>query len=236
MRKLALLLVFLLGAPPATGTEGTATLSTPRERFRPGVEIAIQLVNDTSSTIMMSEPWRIEQAREREVVAQRYWAPDKLTLQAGERRTWRWDQHEGDSGFGIAQTETARVPPGRYNAVVDTDVGTLEARFDIGRYFTIGFRNLDDTFVVFVRERKPIRQMKGEAKAKDKSLIVSGIVRGKARYNKPWSYSMGPGSIVLGEVFIEVCDANPHHVEEQRDEWMGQRWCPWSSYVDHVGR
>jgi hypothetical protein len=78
--------------------------------------------------------------------------------------------------------------------------------------------------------------MRREAAAEDKTLIVSGIVRDAARYNPDWSYTMGPGTIVLGEVFTEVCDANPNHVENNRRAWMGQRWCPWSSYVEREDR
>ena len=66
--------------------------------------------------------------------------------------------------------------------------------------------------------------------------IVSGIVRAKRPFNQPWSYTMGPQSIVLGQAFIEVCDASPTYVENHRADWLGQRWCPWSSYVKHAGR
>jgi hypothetical protein len=47
---------------------------------------------------------------------------------------------------------------------------------------------------------------------------------------------MGPSSIVLGEVFVEVCDGDPNYVERHRREWLGERWCPWSSYVKREGR
>jgi hypothetical protein len=55
-------------------------------------------------------------------------------------------------------------------------------------------------------------------------------------YNQPWSYKMGSRSIVLGEAFIEVCDASPTSVENHREDWLGKRWCPWSSYVKRAGR
>jgi hypothetical protein len=41
---------------------------------------------------------------------------------------------------------------------------------------------------------------------------------------------------VLGEVFIEVCDAAPRYVERHKKAWLGERWCPWSSYVSKTGR
>ncbi|MFN2388618.1 MAG: hypothetical protein ABR575_03290 [Actinomycetota bacterium] len=55
-------------------------------------------------------------------------------------------------------------------------------------------------------------------------------------YNPAWSYTVGPSSIFVGEVFVEVCDASPEYVEENRREWLGEQWCPWSSNVQAVGR
>jgi hypothetical protein len=46
---------------------------------------------------------------------------------------------------------------------------------------------------------------------------------------------MGPHSIVLGEVFVEVCDGSPFYVQRHRKEWLGERWCPWDSYVKRIG-
>ena len=67
---------------------------------------------------------------------------------------------------------------------------------------------------------------------------MSGIVRQRDRdYNPDWSYSMGHGSIVLGDVFVEVCDAqSPGTSRTIAAQWMGDRWCPWSSYVASEGR
>jgi hypothetical protein len=47
---------------------------------------------------------------------------------------------------------------------------------------------------------------------------------------------MGTRSIVLGQVFTEVCDASPTYVQNHRADWLGRRWCPWSSYVKRAGR
>jgi hypothetical protein len=78
--------------------------------------------------------------------------------------------------------------------------------------------------------------METEAAAEEKTLIVSGVVRRPQRYNPDWRFAMRSGSIVLGEVFIEVCDGSPKYVQRHRSEWLGERWCPWSSYVEKVGR
>jgi hypothetical protein len=77
--------------------------------------------------------------------------------------------------------------------------------------------------------------MTAQANSDEKTLIVSGIVRRQVLYNSRWDFSMGHRSIELGEVFIEVCDGAPRYVQRHRDEWFGQRWCPWSSFVKRIG-
>ena len=106
-----------------------------------------------------------------------------------------------------------------------------------GAYFTLGFKGGSKTFVIFVREQKAINGLRADlSKPRSERRIVSGIVRTERPYNHPWSYTMGSRSIVLAEAFIEVCDASPNHVENHRADWLGRRWCPWSSYVQHAGR
>lgn len=199
---------------------GDATFETGRERYAPGRVVVLTLSNEGSAPIELTGDWTI--ARAGETQANKVWA-EHTTVAPGETRSWRWES----------------VEPGRYVAIAPTSAGELRASFDIGRYYTIGFDQLpDEYFVVFARDAAVMEQMdaEAEAQAQDKTLIVSGIVRGAQGYNPDWSYVMGPGSIVLGEAFIEVCDASPHYVEENRSDWMGERWCPWSSYVAKRGR
>jgi hypothetical protein len=102
-----------------------------------------------------------------------------------------------------------------------------------GRFFTLGFDGSDQTFVIRVREHRAIRELRADLeKPRSERRIVSGIVRRGRPYNEAWSFTMGPYTIVLGEAFIEVCDASPDYVESHRRDWRGQRWCPWSSYVE----
>ncbi|MFN2588705.1 MAG: hypothetical protein ABR613_11390 [Actinomycetota bacterium] len=225
-----------LAAPPAAATLDPLELQVDPYR-RPGRPVTIKLQNPTSDPQRFHTPWTITRAKTDEVVAQFHWSRSERRLPPGESAVWEWDQRAGPHSTEPAPPqEGARAGPGGYVVTIETREGRLRRRFQIGRFFTLGFEGRDATFVVFVNERKPIRQMKAEAAADDKTLIVSGKVRGARRYNSDWSYSMGPGSIVLGEVFVEVCDASPGYVERHRKEWRGKRWCPWSSYVARTGR
>jgi hypothetical protein len=106
-----------------------------------------------------------------------------------------------------------------------------------GKLFTLGFRGSDATFVILAREQEAVHELRADlAKPRRERRIVSGIVRPRMPYNQAWSYTMGSRSIVLAEAFIEVCDASPTYVERHREEWLGKRWCPWSSYVKRAGR
>jgi hypothetical protein len=108
---------------------------------------------------------------------------------------------------------------------------------DRGKFFTLGFKGRDATFVILAREQRVIHALRADlAKPRRERRIVSGIVRPRRGYNRPWSYTMGSRSIIVAEVFVEVCDASPAYVENHREDWLGKRWCPWSSYVKRAGR
>lgn len=230
--------VFILSVPAGAIVPAEPQLETDRKRYRSEEPVTITLMNQAEYPLEFESPWRIENAAG-ETVARRYWDQNETELAQGETRTWIWDQSPNDCGSDGACTDVGGfVPPGRYTAIVETQDGPARAKFLIGEYFTVGFRSRPQLrFVVFVATAEEIQQMRTEAKAEEKTLIVSGIVRpGRRGYNPDWKFTMGPRSIVLGEVFIEVCDGSPYYVQKHRDEWAGQRWCPWSSYVKRVGR
>lgn len=208
-----------------------------KRHHRPGAPVIIVLQNTSDEPQRLQSSWTIARAKSDEAVAQFHLTREERRLAPGETVIWEWDQRQGPRRNDPSPpAEGDPVGPGGYNVTIPTPDGELTRRFHVGRFFTIGFEGRDATFVVFVNERKPIDLMKAEAAAEDKTLIVSGKVRAETRYNRPWSYSMGPGSIVLGEVFIEVCDGSPHYVERHKKDWLGKRWCPWSSYVASLGR
>ncbi|MEA2432641.1 MAG: hypothetical protein QOG54_98 [Actinomycetota bacterium] len=231
---LALLLpLAAFGAPPRTGQ----LAGTDKRRYLDGEIVTITLTNSTNTPLVMGDTWHITDLRDDQEQSQYVWPEDERTVDPGEQRVWRWEQNQGC--YGICQNVKYGEPsgPGHYQVVIPTEVGPLAIQFDIGQYFTIGFDSEPGTtFVVWVNTPDEVAQMEKEAASKDKTLIVSGIVKGARSYNAPWKISMGPGSIVLGEAFIEVCDGSAKYVQRHRQDWKGERWCPWSSYVEKVGR
>jgi hypothetical protein len=208
-------------------------------RFTMGEAVEIILVNEGTTDITMGSTWDLSYV-DGEGTAFYQWPDDRLVLEPGETRVWRWDQHV-NACYGECQNPYEGDPaePGRYEVTTTVDGEEQRLGFYLGEYFTIDFRNLDEEeFTVFVASSPEIEQMAAEAgkRKRDRRLIVSGIVQKKRAYNANWKFSMDPGSIELGEVFIEVCDASPRYVQRHRDEWLGERWCPWSSYVKRSGR
>ncbi|MGI8775558.1 MAG: hypothetical protein ACR2KQ_11235 [Actinomycetota bacterium] len=225
-------------APASAESPKPPKLVVGKKRYVQGHDVKITLVNDTNTDVTYGTPWRIENTKG-EIVAAYHWDRAETTLAPGESVTWSWDGTPNQcSREGC--TKVGGVPAaGKYFATVDVrNFGEMQKGFLTGRYFTLGFESRPNTtFEVFVARQKAVDQMRAEAQAEDKTLIVSGIIRlGRQGYNKDWSFYMGPRSIVLGEMFIEVCDGSPYYVQRHRRDWNGDRWCPWSSYVKRMGR
>lgn len=209
----------------------------PPGHFTPGELVDIVLVNEGTVPVTMGKVWDLRRSGG-DHSATYVWPDDRLELAAGGRRVWRWDQFVNACYGECANVrEGDPAPAGRYAVTITLDGYEETARFTLGEHFTLGFEGRPGVeFTVFVGSQPEIDQMRAEAQAQDKSLIVSGIVRKRRAYNADWNFSMGPHSIVLGEFFIEVCDASPFYVQRHKKAWLGQRWCPWSSYVERVGR
>lgn len=65
--------------------------------------------------------------------------------------------------------------------------------------------------------------------------ILMGTVRtGSGGFNAPWSWHLDPATIGFAEVTIELCDGCPSFLQQERSEWIGRTFCPWTTEV--VGR
>ncbi|HET7482662.1 MAG TPA: hypothetical protein VFK89_07365 [Actinomycetota bacterium] len=203
-----------------------------------GDEVVIRLQNATDHSVRMGRTWTITAAADGSESSVYVWPDGERTVAAGESRIWMWDQYTHCNGVCQNVSEGEQVPPGRYRVTATVDGVTRTDGFVIGQYFTLGFDGEPDVdFEVFVADPTAYDKMHADAAAPrdQRDLIVSGIVRGPASYNPRWSYTMGPRTIVADEAFTEVCDATPGYVEQHRRAWMGQRWCPWTSYVASEG-
>lgn len=219
-------MLLALVAPIAGSAESDIVFRSDKLRYLDSKSVELVLANKSDRRIELLGG-AIRRAHDGAVVT--YLRPKRRFLAPGSKHRWTWI-HESNAGAFVAQFRTSE--------------GRFADAFEIGGFFHLGFRCEDtgdcgsiDPYVIFVREEKPLKQLRNDLERPvDDRRIVSGIVSRPKRYNSDWSYVMHPGSIVLGDVFIEVCDAHPDYVENHRKDWMGERWCPWSSYVASEGR
>ena len=215
-----------LVAPTVGSAEPKVEFNVLKLRYLESEPVDLLLYNNSDRRIELFGG-TIRRAHDREVVTRL--RPKQRYLRPGSIHEWTWN-HESNAGAFIARFRTSE--------------GRFGDSFEIGGFFELGFRCEDtgdcaavDKYVIFVREEKPLRQLREDLQRPvDERRIVSGIVSRAKKYNENWSYTMHPGSIILGDVFIEVCDGHPDYIENNRKEWMGERWCPWSSYVASEGR
>jgi SH3-like domain-containing protein len=98
------------------------------------------------------------------------------------------------------------------------------------RYVMIDDPN--ESFIVKMTNSATIQQALDDLNGQ-RRLIVSGIVNSdNGGFNSPWSWHLDPATVILGESFIELCDARPSYVETHLVEWLGQRYCPWGARVN----
>lgn len=240
MKKLLLALCLLapVVVPSSAFSTGKVTFDTDRARYRDGTIVTVTLYNGSGRSITMENPWVIANRRTGDTESVYMWPDDQLLVAPGDERVWRWEQNDGGC-YGQCDNVHYGDPvgAGRYVAAASTTDARYKAAFDIGEYFTIGFTSRAEAkFIVYVNTPEEVAAMKSQAAGETEKQIVSGIVRRGKRYNPAWNFTMGPGSIVLGDVFMEVCDGSPYYVQRHRRDWLGDRWCPWSSYVEKVGR
>ena len=241
MKRLAAALLLLGTVLVSSGSASPvylrAKFSAPPGHHVLGEPVAIRLVSTGNVGFEMGETWDLTHI-ETGQTAFYQWPEDERMVSAYDEREWVWDQRVNQCyGECVNVREGDPAPAGRYEVTTTVNGKTKTARFTLGQYFTLGFEarpNIE--FTAFVGTQPEIDQMTAEAEAEDKTKIVSGIVRKGRGYNPDWNFSMGPHSIELGEVFIEVCDGSPFYVQRHRDEWLKERWCPWDSYVKRVGR
>lgn len=241
MKRFAVIaaLLMIVAAPGLASPVVAARFETTPGPEVLGGTVSITLVNEGTVPVTMGETWDLEYL-DGDGSAFYQWPEEERTLEPGDSRTWMWDQRINRCyGECVNVREGDPAPVGSYR--VTTTAGGIEEMlvFNLGQFFTIGFRfHPEAEFKVFVATAPEVDQMTTEAAKPhdEKTLITSGFVRkGRPRFNPDWNFSMGARSVGLGEYFIEVCDASPYYIQENRDHWLGDRWCPWSSYVKRVG-
>ena len=56
---------------------------------------------------------------------------------------------------------------------------------------------------------------------------------GDGGFNKPWGWHYKPGTVTMTDMSTEVCDAEPHVVQENLDYFVNvvKYYCPWAAKI-----
>jgi hypothetical protein len=96
------------------------------------------------------------------------------------------------------------------------------------------FGVVGERFRVWVTTPRTIWDLRELAAGRSLANIPAGSVRrgpGRAGHNRPFSWHLDPADTVQGEMAIEVCDATPSYLEDNREEFVEvvRTYCPWGA-------
>lgn len=107
--------------------------------------------------------------------------------------------------------------------------GGLLASFQVG----------EESFRVWITNPATIQQVLDlEVGASTASIPTGRILDGPGTgdHNAPWTWHLDPEDIEMADFTIEVCDATPSYVEDNKREFIDVvlRYCPWSAELASV--
>lgn len=100
--------------------------------------------------------------------------------------------------------------------------------------FRFGMRNSTEEFLACTSDDALIRTAREQLArpVEQRNLHIRGVIqRATQGANLAWSWQHVDSAWQLVAMSMELCDAAPGYVEEHLDDWLGQPFCPWHSYV-----
>ncbi len=96
------------------------------------------------------------------------------------------------------------------------------------------FEASGERFQAWVTDPRTMWDLSQLQRGESTANIPNGrILRGPglAGHNAPWSWHLDPEDVVMADMTIEVCDAEPSYVEENVGEFVDNlgRYCPWDA-------
>jgi hypothetical protein len=100
-----------------------------------------------------------------------------------------------------------------------------------GVYFVVDV--LGERFTMLVVDQQSITEALDNMNGLNSMHPIGVLQFGDGGFNKPWSWHYKPETVRMTEISAEVCDAEPHFVQENLDYWVNtvQYYCPWSAKI-----
>jgi hypothetical protein len=100
----------------------------------------------------------------------------------------------------------------------------------------VEFEIVEETFRVWIENAAFIAEAErlldaGETRVPNFQTLIDG-----SDCDPQWSWHVDPNDVEFADFTIELCDAVPSYIEENKADWFDQvgQWCPWSARVTAV--
>ena len=100
-----------------------------------------------------------------------------------------------------------------------------------GMYFVVDV--LGERFTMLVLDQQAINDALGNMNGLNNMHPIGVIDFGDGGFNKPWGWHYKPETVTMTDFSTEVCDAEPHFVQENLDYWVNtvKYYCPWAAKI-----
>jgi hypothetical protein len=100
-----------------------------------------------------------------------------------------------------------------------------------GMYFVVDV--VGERFTMFVVDQETIKEALANMNGLNTMHPIGVLDFGDGGFNKPWGWHYKPETVKMTDFSTEVCDAEPHFVEENLDYWVNtvKYYCPWSARI-----
>ena len=100
-----------------------------------------------------------------------------------------------------------------------------------GMYFVVDV--VGERFTMLVVDQQSISEALDNMNGLNSMHPIGVLEFGDGGYNKGWGWHYKPESVRMTDFSTEVCDAEPHFVQENLDYWVNtvQYYCPWAAKI-----
>jgi len=100
-----------------------------------------------------------------------------------------------------------------------------------GMYFVVDV--VGERFTMLVVNPEAIKNALDNMNSLNNMHPIGVIDFGNGGFNAPWGWHYKPETVEMTDISTEVCDAEPHFVQENLDYWVNtvKYYCPWGAKI-----
>jgi hypothetical protein len=100
-----------------------------------------------------------------------------------------------------------------------------------GMYFVVDV--VGERFTMLVTDQQAVQDALDNMNGLNNMHPIGVIDFGDGGFNQPWGWHYKPETVAMTAFSTEVCDAEPHFVQENLDYWVNtvKYYCPWGAKI-----